>query len=551
MPRPTPNYNIPVPENPDKAEVADDMWAMATAIDANLFEVADNAVAIVQDTIDEALEPVRDMISDSDPSRANWDDAVYSAGVFENDRASFLEVRADGTPTDFSATGIGQSLERIGWAGSGGGGSDDLTQARSFTLATPPEGPATDAAIASFQAGVNELVARIPTEGPGMDPIPIPDSTTADVRTPGGIALCIATALVTGTYNSTDMTEAEATGQVVRFAMSPVATHLVNSETPVWGTNLPPRNAHGSAPAQQNQWQSAYWAMNAAMAAWLVWPHLTVGQREQVGRMVVHEADRMLNWTPPYWRDQDGTDTGRGGDSAAEAIAIQENSLAIALAMYPDHPRARRWMDALLKQHLAATSAPQDIGRVALTSGLVVGEQTVNGYNLTADYEIENHGMLPHPFYWGQVGAAGTTMGNWLAMAGLPVPQTLLHNARNMWTTATTKNYPSPPYNEPGGVVFPGDGTFYGPDNNDRRPDQIPPRRALLSMVAELLGWDTPFALQASAVASIQSQDIPLYQTASTAMGQVYRRAEHIWHLFSPAPQFSSQPAPYLLESAT
>src|SRR5690606_3307091 len=124
MPRPTPNYNIPVPENPDKAEVADDMWAMATAIDANLFEVADNAVAIVQDTIDEALEPVRDMISDSDPSRANWDDAVYSAGVFENDRASFLEVRADGTPTDFSATAIGQSLERIGWAGSGGGGSE-------------------------------------------------------------------------------------------------------------------------------------------------------------------------------------------------------------------------------------------------------------------------------------------------------------------------------------------------------------------------------------------------------------------------------------------
>src|SRR5690606_21541016 len=146
---------------------------------------------------------------------------------------------------------------------------------------------------------VNELVARIPTEWPGMDPIPIPDSTTADVRTPGGIALCIATALVTGTYNSTDMTEAEAPEPVVRFAMSPVGTHLVNSDSPVWGTNLPPRNARGSAPAQHNQWQTAYWGMNAAMAAWLVWPHLTVGQRQQVGRIDVDDAARILNCPPP------------------------------------------------------------------------------------------------------------------------------------------------------------------------------------------------------------------------------------------------------------
>src|SRR5690606_32761240 len=47
------------------------------------------------------------------------------------------------------------------------------------------------------------------------------------------------------------------------------------------------------------QWQSALWANSAGRAAWLLWDDIPPSLRWLAARMVVDEADRFLNVTPP------------------------------------------------------------------------------------------------------------------------------------------------------------------------------------------------------------------------------------------------------------
>ena len=95
-------------------------------------EVREAAAALAQSDV--GLVRKEDV---TDEGAANWDDAVYGF-VFQDDKASFLEVRGDGDPTDYSTDRIGTRLDQRGWLSGGGGPSGGLRTA--ISLETTPAG---------------------------------------------------------------------------------------------------------------------------------------------------------------------------------------------------------------------------------------------------------------------------------------------------------------------------------------------------------------------------------------------------------------------------
>src|SRR5690606_17098941 len=71
-------------------------------------EVREAAAALAQSDV--GLVRKEDV---TDEGAADWDDAVYGF-VFQDDKASFLEVRGDGDPTDYSTDRIGTRLDQRG-----------------------------------------------------------------------------------------------------------------------------------------------------------------------------------------------------------------------------------------------------------------------------------------------------------------------------------------------------------------------------------------------------------------------------------------------------
>lgn len=59
--------------------------------------------------------------------------------------------------------------------------------------------------------------------------------------------------------------------------------------------------------------------------------------------MMVHEADRFLNYKVPYYRDITGKILSKG-DTRAEENAWNSNILTIATAMMPEHNHYDGWM---------------------------------------------------------------------------------------------------------------------------------------------------------------------------------------------------------------
>lgn len=210
-------------------------------------------------------------------------------------------------------------------------------------------------------------------------------------------AFTLALSLKLGIYDEkiTGVPDYEALKKIVKLIKSAAFRHKVNSGVDGWG----------------DQWQSALWASQIAEAAWLVWDKLNSEEQEIVCRMMVHEADRFIEYTVPYYRDFEGNIIYKG-DTKAEENAWNSNILTIATVMMPEHPNYEKWMKKNIELQLSAYAAPDDIHRDLVVDGLQLNK-FLKGSNINDDGTVINHNIV-HPDYM----------------------VAFMHNATNVWIYA-------------------------------------------------------------------------------------------------------------------
>ena len=171
-----------------------------------------------------------------------------------------------------------------------------------------------------------------------------------------------------------------------------------------------------------DHWQSSWWTGKMAAGAHLIWDSLTPEERVAVERVVVHEADRHLARKIP---------SGAARDTKSEENAWDTESLSWAIALFPDHPNAPKWLVKLQEFQMNTLSAPQDKASSEVVDGRPV-KDWVTTENIHSDFTIENHGAYHfcymacplHSLAWGWYG---------LTSAGQPVPESLFFHYKDVW----------------------------------------------------------------------------------------------------------------------
>ena len=171
-----------------------------------------------------------------------------------------------------------------------------------------------------------------------------------------------------------------------------------------------------------NHWQSAWWTGKMAAAAQRLWADLSAADRALVERVVVHEADRHLNRTPPGAEFR---------NTRSEENAWDSEVLVWAAGLFAGQPHAAAWeakAREFMMNTLSVAADRQDGRRV---DGRPVHEQ-VSSVNLHDDYTIENHGAYQfcymacplHSLSWDYYAYTVT---------GRRPPEALFHHVRDVW----------------------------------------------------------------------------------------------------------------------
>ena len=184
-----------------------------------------------------------------------------------------------------------------------------------------------------------------------------------------------------------------------------------------------------------DHWQSAYWAQFAGLAAWLIWEDLNADERFYVTRMVVHEADRLVNRPVSYWRDAEGKGP---RNTYAEVLAWDSSLSSLAAAMMPDHAQRHAWQQASVRLSVAAASMPHDLEDTDVLNGRPVNEW-VDGYNIMPAGLVYNHNRIS-PDY----STAMHTMwsgGLFHTLAGQKTPRALFHNGEHIYGALSTHQF--------------------------------------------------------------------------------------------------------------
>ena len=191
------------------------------------------------------------------------------------------------------------------------------------------------------------------------------------------------------------------------------------------------------------QWQSALWANSAGRAAWLLWDDIPPSLRWLAARMIADEADRFLDVTPP---------ARIVSDTKAEENAWNSQIIALAAAMFPNHPRAAAWREAATRWALSCFIREADLAENPTVDGRTLKEWGL-GANLYDDYTLENHDRV-HPDYMAAI--KNTLMQRIVyEWGGQPSPEATAYNTRGVY--ATLKKLALP------------DGSFLYPNGQDWR----------------------------------------------------------------------------------
>ncbi len=135
-------------------------------------------------------------------------------------------------------------------------------------------------------------------------------------------------------------------------------------------------------------WQSSLWLGASGLAAILAWDDLDAELQRSIQRVAVDEANQKIGVPPP-----DATP----GNTRAEENGWDTHAPAIALALFPEHENAEKWLRTA--QLLAANTYSIAADR---TSDARLGTDrmgdVVTTTNVQNDFTVDNHGFF-HPSY--------------------------------------------------------------------------------------------------------------------------------------------------------
>ncbi|WP_448699311.1 hypothetical protein ACFGVR_20210 [Mucilaginibacter sp. AW1-3] len=270
------------------------------------------------------------------------------------------------------------------------------------------------------------------------------------IRSAGSEAQAVAVALKTGVYNAdvTGVPVSVATERVVKLIRSVVYHHKVNQKGG-WG----------------DSWQSALWAAYAGEAGWMMWYELTPADRVYLQKMVEYEANRFNDYKVPYLQGRTGEYQGAKDDSKSEENSWNAMILHLALAMMPQHPNYKIWMNKNIELMLSASARPQDVNSDEKFNGKHL-KDIINGSNYNEDGTVTNHGRI-HPDY---MACTSQTLHNALlfALAEQQCPKAAFFNVQIIYQTLTDHKFESPPYSKPGGSIYMENSPdIYYPEPND------------------------------------------------------------------------------------
>ena len=236
--------------------------------------------------------------------------------------------------------------------------------------------------------------------------------------------------------------------------------------------------------------------------------------------MAVDEADRLIDYEVPYYRDANGKVVFKG-DSKAEENSWNSTILVIAAAMMPEHPHWKGWYDKSVELQLSAYAAPQDLRSKRKINGFRLNE-ILRGSNVDAYGIVVNHNIL-HPDYMTAFMHNGYNAWIW-RLAGLRMPRATVYNGDLLYRTLALR-----PVGDGRTMYVRGDKgeatpQIYYPEGNDwgygRQANFL-----MMDVMAMAFGWDKGFDVPASAWADVRAQEMLRMQARDTT-GQYYQQRQ-------------------------
>lgn len=269
------------------------------------------------------------------------------------------------------------------------------------------------------------------------------------IRHPAAMSLGLATSIAFDLYDSeiTGVPLEEAKDKTIMLISSLAYRHKANTRGG-WG----------------DHWQSAHWAYFAGFAGWLLWDEFPEKDQEFIRKMVEYEADRFTNYIVPYWKNTEGIEIYKG-DTKAEENAWNAQILQLATAMMPEHKNWLAWIRKNIELMISSAARPSDLNNNGTYHGRPV-KVWIDGWNINEDGTVINHGFI-HPDYMEFI-VFNNTAALTATLANQPTPQAAFFNSAIVYKSFTGLDFPSPPYDAPGGTIYIKDSPdIYYPQGND------------------------------------------------------------------------------------
>lgn len=314
-------------------------------------------------------------------------------------------------------------------------------------------------------------------------------------------AFCLAIALKWGIYNPdiTGVPPEEAKARTIRMTKSLCYRHKANTPKG-WG----------------DEWQSALWASQAALAAWFMWDELDETTRQLALNMLIHEANRFNDYKVPYYKDREGKILFKG-DSKSEENAWNSTILVAACVMLPDHRNWKTWNKKAIELQVSAYSLPDDWKKNKIVNGFPF--KKLEGSNIEENGTVINHNII-HPDYMAAI--MGSATNGWIyRLGGMKIPEASLVNGDVVYYAFTDLKFKDGKTiyvrNESNGASS----NMYFPEGNDwglkRQANYW-----LMDVMAEIYGWDQQSSIKAKDWAVTREAKMLEMQNRDTT-GQFYQ----------------------------
>lgn len=236
-----------------------------------------------------------------------------------------------------------------------------------------------------------------------------------EIRTVSHTVYGAATLLKTGAYDAglTGFDEQTFRNRTIEMIHGAALEHKSNASGVQWG----------------DVWQSALWTANLAEGAWMMWDELPTETQGLVTNMVVHEANRFVNYNVPYWTSANGT-VNTPGDTKAEENAWNSRVLSVAVAMMPEHQNSTRWRAKGSELLVSSFARPSDLTNQTVLDGQAV-KSWIKGYNADELGFVQNHGRTHNDYH----ATTGLTIQPFItqSLANQTVPESAGFNANTVY----------------------------------------------------------------------------------------------------------------------